>query len=50
MSAVPATTPMGDVPPIPWRSLSGDVAMQQSIANCVYWFHQHIDNRTIEKT
>ena len=41
---------MADVPRIPLAQLFGDVAMQQNIANYVYWFHQHIDYRTIEKT
>ncbi len=40
---------MADVPRIPLAQLFGDVAMQQNIENYVYWFHQHIDYRTIKK-
>ena len=40
---------MADVPRIPLAQLFGDVAMQKNIENYVYWFHQHIDYRTIEK-
>ena len=31
------------------EQLLGDVAMQQNITDYVYWFHQHIDYRTIKK-
>ena len=40
---------MADVPRIPLAQLFGDVAMQPSIDHYVYWFHQHIDYRTIRK-
>lgn len=40
---------MADVPRIPLAQLFGDVAMQQNIENYIYWFHQHIDYRTIRK-
>ena len=40
---------MKDVPRIPIAQLLGDVAMQPSVQNYVYWFHQHIDYRTIKK-
>ncbi|WP_035485307.1 ABC transporter substrate-binding protein [Geminicoccus roseus] len=40
---------MADVPRIPLAQLFGDVAMQPNIENYVYWFHQHIDYRTIKK-
>ncbi len=42
-------TVMADVPRIPLAQLFGDVAMQPNIENYVYWFHQHIDYRTIKK-
>lgn len=42
-------TVMADVPRIPLAQLLGDVAMQQNVENYVYWFHQHIDYRTIRK-
>ena len=41
---------MADVPRIPLAQLFGDVAMQQNVENYVYWFHQHIDYRTIRKS
>ena len=41
---------MADMPRIPLAQLFGDVAMQPNIENYVYWFHQHIDFRTIKKT
>jgi peptide/nickel transport system substrate-binding protein len=40
---------MADVPRIPLAQLFGDVAMQPNIEDYVYWFHQHIDYRTIKK-
>lgn len=40
---------MNDVPRIPLAQLFGDVAMQTNVENYVYWFHQHIDYRTITK-
>ncbi len=40
---------MKDVPRIPIAQLLGDVAMQPNVQNYVYWFHQHIDYRTIKK-
>jgi peptide/nickel transport system substrate-binding protein len=40
---------MADVPRIPLAQLFGDVAMQKNVENYVYWFHQHIDFRTIKK-
>ena len=40
---------MADVPRIPLAQLLGDVAMQKNVENYVYWFHQHIDYRTIRK-
>ncbi|HWJ73963.1 MAG TPA: ABC transporter substrate-binding protein [Kaistia sp.] len=41
---------MEDVPRIPLAQLFGDVAMQPNIEDYVYWFHQHIDYRTIKKS
>lgn len=41
---------MADVPRIPLAQLFGDVAMQQNVENYIYWFHQHIDYRTIRKS
>jgi peptide/nickel transport system substrate-binding protein len=40
---------MADVPRIPLAQLFGDVAMRPGIDHYVYWFHQHIDYRTIRK-
>ncbi|MFO1070733.1 MAG: ABC transporter substrate-binding protein [Geminicoccaceae bacterium] len=40
---------MADIPRIPLAQLYGDVAMQKNIIDYVYWFHQHIDYRTIGK-
>ncbi len=41
---------MADVPRIPLAQLFGDIAMQPNIDNYVYWFHQHVDYRTIKKS
>lgn len=41
---------MKDVPRIPLAQMFGDIAMQNGVDNYVYWFHQHIDYRTIRKT
>lgn len=41
---------MTDVPRIPLAQLFGDIAMQPNVENYVYWFHQHIDYRTIKKS
>ena len=40
---------IADVPRIPLAQLLGDVAMQPNVTDYVYWFHQHIDYRTIKK-
>lgn len=40
---------MADIPRIPLAQLFGDVAMQNGVEGYVYWFHQHIDYRTIKK-
>lgn len=41
---------MADVPRIPLAQLFGDVAKQKNVENYVYWFHQHIDYRSIRKS
>ncbi|WP_200841151.1 ABC transporter substrate-binding protein [Geminicoccus flavidas] len=40
---------MADVPRIPLAQLFGDIAMQPNVDNYVYWFHNHVDFRTIKK-
>jgi peptide/nickel transport system substrate-binding protein len=40
---------MRDVPRIPLAQLNFDIAMQPNIENYVYWFHTHVDYRTIKK-
>ena len=40
---------MGDLPRIPLARLLFDVAMQKIVQGYVYWFHTHLDYRTMSK-
>lgn len=40
---------MGDLPRIPLARLLFDVAMQRNVKGYVYWFHTHLDYRTMSK-
>ena len=40
---------MGDLPRIPLARLLFDVAMQKNVQGYVYWFHPHLDYRTMFK-
>ncbi len=41
---------MGDLPRIPLARQFNDVAMQRNVHGYVYWFHTHLDYRTMYKT
>jgi peptide/nickel transport system substrate-binding protein len=40
---------MADMPRIPLARLFFDVAMQKNVKGYVYWFHTHLDYRTMYK-
>jgi peptide/nickel transport system substrate-binding protein len=40
---------MDDVPRVPMAHLYSDIAMQKNVKGYVYWFHTHLDFRSISK-